>query len=259
MQTSVETAMSIGLPGQLADLTDNQVLTFANNSKKLDKVTVTAADTTTTVTINGTAFTVTTDGSDTKAELAAALSALINAGAEPVTSYYTATYEYIQVESDVAGTTTTVVGTANCTVLAQVGNSAAIGFGYFVCQDPQDVNKARSPITATDVTASGTALGITMHTQAVTQNLISTGSDGSDGYALGSAMSIMRKGRIYVQVEDAVVAGNDVYIRHVAGAGETLGACRSDADGSDASVLPGAKYRSSAAASGIAIVEINLP
>ena len=259
MQTSVQTSMAIGLPGQLADLTDNQVLTYANNSKKLDKITITAADTTTTATINGTAFTVTTDGSDTKAELADALATLINAGSEPVTAYYTATNEYLQVESDVAGTTTTVVGTANCTVTAQVGNSAAIGFGYFVCQDPQDVDKARSPIASTDITAAGTALGFTLHTQAVTQNLTSTGSSGSDGYALGDAMSVCRKGRLYVQVEDAVVAGNDVYVRYVADTGETLGACRSDADTSDAAVLPSAKYRSSAAAGGIAIVEINLP
>lgn len=259
MQTSVQTAMDIGLPGQLCDSAENLILTYANYSKKLDTVTITAADTTTTVTINGTAFTVTTDGSDTKAELAAALHALINAGSEPVTSYYTATNEYLQVESDVAGTTTTVVGTANCTITAVVGNSAAIGFGIFVCQDPQDQDKARSPIASTDITASGTALGFTVHTQAVVQNLTSTGSNGSDGYALGEAMSVLRKGRIYVQVEDAVTAGNDVYVRYVAGAGETLGACRSDADTSDAAVLPGAKYRTSAAASGIAIVEINLP
>ena len=259
MQTSVQTAMDIGLPGQLVDSADNLILTYANNSKKLDKVTVTAADTTTTVTINGTAFTVTTDGSDTKAELAVALHALVNAGAEPVTSYYTATNEYIEVESDVAGTTTTVVGTANCTITAEVGNSAAIGFGLCVCQDPQDDDKARSPIAATDITASGTVLGITAHMQAIVQNLTSTGSDGSDGYILGEAMSVLRKGRIYVQVEDAVTAGNDVYVRYVAGTGETLGAFRSDADTSDAAVLPGAKYRTSAAASGITIIEINLP
>jgi hypothetical protein len=259
MQTSVQTSMDIGLPGQIADLANSQVLTYANNSKKLDLVEITAADTTTTVTINGTAFTVTTDGSDTKAELAAAVVALINAGSEPVTTYYTAAAESFQVESDTPGTTTTVVGTANCTVTAQIGNAAAIGFGYFVCQDAQDVNKARSPIAAADITDAGDALGITVHTQAVAQNLTSTGSSGSDGYALGEAMSVMRKGRIYVQVEDAVVAGNAVYVRYVAGTGETLGAFRSDADTSDAAILPGAKYRTSAAASGIAIVEINLP
>lgn len=259
MQTSVQDYMDIGLPGQLADLVNCQKLTYANNSKKLDLVTVTAADTTTTVTINGTAFTKTTGGSDTKAVLAAAVVALINAGSEPVTVYYTALAETFQVESNTAGTTTTVVGTANCSVTAQVGNSAAIGFGLVVSQDPQDTNKARVPINATDITASGTVLGFTIHTHTVTQSLGASGSTGSTGYIIEAAMGILRKGRIYVAVEDAVVAGGDVYVRHVVGAGEVLGACRSDADGSDASILPSAKFRSSAAIGGIAIVEINLP
>jgi len=93
-------------------------------------------------------------------------------------------------------------------------------------------------------------------TQAIEQNY---GSVGGVGYALETAMSVMRKGRIYVQVEDAVVDGGAVYVRHVAGAGETIGRVRSDADGTDADILPGAAFRKTAAAAGISIVELNLP
>lgn len=258
MQTTVQTNMAIGLPGMLADLAPSTVRAYANNSKKLDKVTVSADDTTTTVTINGTAFTFTETGaSENKAYIADYLTTAINAGSEPVTAYHTTGNDWFYVESDVAGTTTTVVGTASCTVAAVIGNAAAIPFGVCVIQDIQDANKACLPILATDITTVGKALGITLMTQAIEQNY---NSAGGDGYVLGEAMSTIRKGFVYVEVEQVVEAGDQAYVRHVAGAGEQLGAFRKDTDGgSDAAALPTAYYRTSAAANGIALLEVNLP
>jgi len=257
MQTTVQNFMDVGLPGQLADLVNNDIISKANYSKQLDKVTVTTADTTTTCTINGTAFTWTEiGGSQDEAFIADAVATLINAGSEPVTAYYTATNTYFTVESNTPGTAATVVGTANCTVANQIANAAAIGFGIVVSRDQMDDQKARLPIAAADITDAKIALGFTVMTQAIEQNY---GSAGSSGYVLESAMSVMRKGRIYVQTEDAVADGGSVYVRHVAGAGETLGSVRSDADGSDADILPGAAFRKTTSAAGISIVELNLP
>lgn len=257
MQTTVQTAMTIGVPGQVADLVDSQILAYANYSKKLDRVTVSADDTTTTVTINGTAFTYTGGGGETKAQIAALLYAAVNAGSVPVTAYYTAAAEYFDVESDTPGTTTTVVGTASCVVTARIGNAAAIGYGLFVVQDEKDDDKASVPILAADITTLGNGLGITVFTQANEQQYQTAGGV---GYALADCMSVMRKGRIYVEVEDAVTAGAQCYVRYASGAGgSTLGAFRSDADTASAAALSNAYFRTNTAAGGIAIVEINLP
>jgi len=257
MQATVQNFMDIGLPGQLADLVNNDIISKANYSKQLDKVTITAVDTTTTVTINGVAFTWTEiGGSQDKAFIADAIAALINAGSEPVTATYVATNEYLMVESDVTGTAVTIVGTANCSIANQIANAGAIGFGIVVVRDQTDDGRARLPQAAADITDAKIALGFTVMTQAVEQNY---GSAGSVGYALESSMSVMRKGSIYVLVEDAVVDGGAVYVRHIAGAGETLGRVRSDGDSGDADILPGAAFRKTASAAGISIVELNLP
>jgi len=257
MQTTVQTSMAIGLPGMIADLVNSTKLTYANNSKKLDKVTITADDTTTTVTINGTAFTFTEiGGSQTKAYIADYLTTAINAGAVPVTAYYTATNDWFYVESDVSGTTTTVVGTANCTVAAVIGNGVVIPFGVCVIQDIQNQDKACLPIASTDITTVGKALGVTILNPVAEQNY---GSAGGVGYPIGEPMSVMRKGRIYVRVEQIVNPYDQAYVRYVADAGEQLGAFRKDADTSDAAALPTAYYRTYAAANGISLLELNLP
>lgn len=256
MQTTVQTAMAIGVPGQLADLSNNQILGYSNYSKQLDRVTVSAANTTTTITIEGTAYTYTGGGGETKAQIAAILHALINAGTDAV-SYYTAAAEYIDVEAPTTGTAITLVATASCVITHRIGNAAAIGFGLFVVQDEKDDDKASVPILSTDITTVGKGLGITVFTQASEQQYQTAGGV---GYALGDCMSVMRKGRIYVQVEDAVTAGSQCYVRYASGAGgSTLGAFRSDADTTTAAALPTGYFRTNTAASGIAIVEINLP
>jgi len=257
MQTSVSDSLTKGLPGQLADIANNEIVCAANYSKQLFKVTISADDTTTVVTINGTAFTFTETGaSEPKAYIAEYLAGLVNASAEPVTAYYTATNDYFTVESDTPGTVMTVVGTTSCVALELIGNAADIDFGLLVIRDIMNENKARVPIVATDITTSGNVLGITVNTQAVENNYQSSGSP---GYALDSPMSIMRKGRIYVEVEDAVVQGGVVYVRFSASGTEKLGAFRSDADTADAAILPNAIFEISAGAGEITIVSINFP
>ena len=259
-QTSVEAEMEIGMPGQLADSGPNDVITGINNSKQRISTVIDAADLSTTLTINGTAFNVNSGAASlTKTELRDLLIAAINAGSEPVTASIKDADE-LYVDADVSGVVFTYADTVNVTSTDVILNETNVPFGSFVSlndegQQTGDRRLVHLPQAATDVTNARVAMGFALHTHAVENAL--TGDN--LGYEPQSAVSILRRGRVLVQVEDAVVAGGQVFIRHVAGAGESLGAARSDVDGSDASALPSASFMTAASAGGLAVVEINLP
>lgn len=261
MQTAVNTQMARGMYGQLADSGYHDIATYINNSKQLFRVTITAIDAKTEVTINTTLFTVNAGAAaKTKAELVDLLVAAINAGAEPVLAIDDG--DYMNVEADVTGTAFTCLGTTNCTVVEQIPNEAGINFGLCVVQDKGaiaaggDDNLAHLPTLVAQVTDVGTVLGVTVHTQAIEQAVLNANNV---GYPLASAMSVMRRGRIWVYVEDAVVAGVQAFVRCVAGAGEVIGAFRSDVDGTDAGALPGSRFKLTAGAGELTILELNLP
>jgi hypothetical protein len=259
MQTTVQNYMDIGVAGQLVDLNNAQIISKANYSKQLDKVTITADDTTTTVTINGTAFTFTETGaSENKAYIANYLTGEINAGSEPVTAYYSSGNDYLTVESNTPGTAMTVVGTANCTVVAQIANAAAIGFGLGVVQDEMSDDKTRVPIVAADITTVGKFLGITINPNIQSFDITGNIMAPANGYTLESSMGLVRKGRIYVSPETAVIPGQQVYCRFTISGSTVLGGLRNDDDSSKAAAIPTAYFRTSCAASGICILEINL-
>ncbi len=74
------------------------------------------------------------------------------------------------------------------------------------------------------------------------------------------AVSVLRRGRIYVLVEEAVVKGDAAFVRAVATTGERAGAFRKSADGTDTIDLTGvAVFKTSAEAGELAILEVNLP
>ncbi|MEW5804283.1 MAG: hypothetical protein AB1847_19480 [bacterium] len=259
MQTEVLTSMAIGLPGQLADISNCQIDSYVNGSKQLDEVTITAADAATTVTINGTAFTVNVAAAaKTKAELVALLIAAINAGTQPVMASEGSATDKMYIRADVHGTAFTAVGTTNCTVAHVVLNEATIPFGVLVVQDKwSGLDKtAHLPSLTAEITTASVPLGVTVHTQALEQAIAGATNV---GYPAFSSMSVLRRGRIYVQVENAVKAGDVPYVRFSAGVGEQLGSFRSDADTADASILPYSRFVTSAGAGGIAILEVNLP
>lgn len=260
-QLTVPDNLVRGMYGQKADSGFDDIATYINNSKQLFRVTITAIDLSTTVTINGTAFNVNAgSAAKTKAELVDLLVAAINAGAEPVLAIDDG--DFMNVEADVVGTAFTCVGTLNCTVAEQIPNEAGINFGLCVVQDKGaiaaggDDNLAHLPTLVTQVTDVGTVLGVTVHTQAIEQAVLNANNV---GYPIASAMSVMRKGRIWVYVEDAVVVGAQAFVRCVAGAGEYVGAFRSDVDGSDAGALPSSRFKLTAGAGELTILEINLP
>lgn len=79
-------------------------------------------------------------------------------------------------------------------------------------------------------------------------------------YEDDTPMPVRRRGRVYVTVEDAFVAGQQAYARHTAGAGGSdPGAFRTDDDTATASVVNGARFMSSGGAGEIGVLEVNLP
>lgn len=73
-------------------------------------------------------------------------------------------------------------------------------------------------------------------------------------------LNVMIRGAVYVRPETAVSAGGAVYVRHTAGdPGEDPGRFRADGDTDKADLLAGARWRTSAGAGKLAILEINLP
>lgn len=79
--------------------------------------------------------------------------------------------------------------------------------------------------------------------------------DAAMDYADGDAVPLLRKGPIYVETETACVEGDPVYFR-VAGSGD-LGAFRHDADGgSNAVLLPNARWGKNSGAGELNILEL---
>jgi hypothetical protein len=99
--------------------------------------------------------------------------------------------------------------------------------------------------------AESVIAGVTVHTHAVDQQ------DG-DGVPPKGSIAVLTSGRIYVKVEQAVTPADPVYTRFAAGAGGSQkGAFRKDADTATAKLMKGARYLTSAAADGYAVLEVN--
>lgn len=78
-------------------------------------------------------------------------------------------------------------------------------------------------------------------------------------FAAAEAVPVVRAGRVWVSCETAAAQGGIVFVRQVAGVGESLGAIRATPDSTDCALLPGARFASSTAAAGLVLVELNLP
>lgn len=83
-----------------------------------------------------------------------------------------------------------------------------------------------------------------------------------EGVAAGQAFSAVTKGRIWVEVEEAITADTDqVWIRHTAsGSNTALGRFRNDSDSNTCFRVPqGARWRKGSSGAGLALLELNLP
>lgn len=96
-------------------------------------------------------------------------------------------------------------------------------------------------------------------TAAIVHSSQNTRAVGEVFYKAMDTVNVLQQGRVKVLVEEAVTSDDSVYVRHIASGVYVRGGFRkSDASGL-ATIVSGARYTGSAAAGGIAIVEINFP
>ena len=129
-----------------------------------------------------------------------------------------------------------------------------IFFGKFVSRGAGD-NLIIRPAASTDITDVTKARGVALTHQAIESNLGSA----APFYPQKSAVNVLKKGRVWVKVEEAVTPTDPVFVRFASGAGGTvLGSFRKTADTATAAQLAGAKYLSNAAANGLALLELDI-
>lgn len=134
---------------------------------------------------------------------------------------------------------------------------AVIPFGKLVCRSTISDESAkgnyicRLPAASSDVAAKQ-VLGVAIIDQAREQL---AGQVGLAQYPIKAACSLMRRGRIVVKVEEAVVAGDNVSIR-VDTAGLGAGSFCKTVDAARIA-LTRAVYMNAAGINGLAVVEIN--
>ena len=132
------------------------------------------------------------------------------------------------------------------------GAAAAVGFGIAVRRDVTNPEDQFDIFNAT----GQDCVGILVHTQAQ-ENPALTGDLGVD---LLEVASVLRRGRIWVRVEEAVSVGDPVFFRHTAGAGGSeIGAFRNDADTASCDQLAGAAWLQGSSGAGVALLEVNIP
>lgn len=131
--------------------------------------------------------------------------------------------------------------------------SAAMPFGIAVAKGAGDQDAILM------VNGSSVIIGMLSHTHQFDPGQVPT-SPTTAGIPIDYTCSVMTRGRIFVQVEEAVTPASAVFVRHTAGAGGTQkGAIRASADTATAVAWTAARFLTSAGANGFAVLEINLP
>lgn len=151
----------------------------------------------------------------------------------------------------VKGTAGQLVDSGNCEKISRTCDQTTLGFGLFVARrntQSDTPEECGAPTATADVTSRGYGVS-------VKDELAKPG-----GYSQYEEVRILRKGRIFVDAEEAWTDGAQPFVRFASGAGGTvLGSFRSSADTATAVALPGARYVGTGSAAGLAVVELNLP
>ena len=143
--------------------------------------------------------------------------------------------------------------------------SAQIPFGVAVAFKPSPTydTDATMPANSTDLVA-----GIFVHAPGYERTFTATlpdgtagtvGELGATGVLPGAVLSVMRKGRTWVKVEDGCAVGDRLFVRYSAnGANTQLGSCRASADaGFTTDLTKVGQYLTSASAGGLAMLEVD--
>lgn len=129
----------------------------------------------------------------------------------------------------------------------------AVPFGRFVTAGTDLDRQGQLPDAAADITNVKAVRGIAIQSHAIESEYL--GSNPAQ-YKDQDAMSVMKKGRVAVNVEEAVTPADAVFVRY-AGAGNA-GEFRTDDPGSEAAELANARFITSTTGAGVAILEVDL-
>lgn len=78
-------------------------------------------------------------------------------------------------------------------------------------------------------------------------------------YVQGDAIPVLKRGRVWVKVEDAVTPASGVRVRIIASGGEIAGSFRGAADSTDTIVIQAARWLTAADAGGLALLDLISP
>jgi hypothetical protein len=130
------------------------------------------------------------------------------------------------------------------------GATMTIGVGVVRGTNP-DLDM-KLPASAGDVTNK--FVGVLAHSHAGQNKAL-----GAVGLADKEVASVMTKGNAWVLVEQAVTPDDPVFLRHTTNGPLLPGGWRKDLDTANATAVPGAKWLTSASASGFALLALNNP
>lgn len=103
--------------------------------------------------------------------------------------------------------------------------------------------------------AGQTQYGITVHRHGREDFALA----GAFAFAQGEDVELLRQGRIWVLVEEAITANDPVFFRHTVNGGLVPGGWRNDAAAAEADAVPNAIFLTTAAIDTVALIDINLP
>lgn len=264
MQTAVPASQEIAQAGQVADLGNHDIVSMSfvdrETTAQVDTITIVTAvvGDTYTARVNGVEKSYVALAGNTTSDIATALAALMLADTG-ITDYVTPLANAATIGiTDAADTPfiTTVDGTvpanislAHTTAGVYADDEMPFGIGVFAGTDWDECIVPNG---------SGTFLGVSVLDHSY-PNISSDGSVVTSGGPVG----VMRKGRIWVVVDQAITVGAAVYVRHTGSAAEVRGSFRVDADTADAQVVSaGARWASvDQVVNGVRIakLELNLP
>ena len=140
------------------------------------------------------------------------------------------------------------------------GAQVNIGFGAALVQGTAD-GQCNLPASSGDI---ANLLGVSVYDASLPPAGWPPGWPGA--YGLGSTVRILRKGQIWVQVEESVTPSSPVYVRFASDGGSFTvpGTFRASPDVTGGLptagfIASGARYLTSASASGFALLDLNLP
>lgn len=267
LERIVRTSRLEGIAGDLSDSGENDILSYVNDNQRVAQVdTVTApgvpvAATTYTITIDGFDCDYVADGTPTQQEVAEGLRDAVNARGEVnglVVATATATETVLTARIAGDGWTASVGAGLTLVNTTANGNASTIPFGRAVMIDGTDSPKGAKVLNGTAITdaASATALIVGVTRRDKRQEL-ALGSDEAS-YAPNEAMGVVRGGRMFVEIEDALPTNlNEVFVRVSAdGSLDKIGGF-AGATGTGLIQWSGARWVRSAG-TGLAIINLNV-